>query len=462
MPSRRLGFLLATLLGAALRLWFIVAHPVIQGDSLIYADIARNWLHRGIYGLTDGATVAPTLIRLPGYPAFLAAIFALFGDRNFVAVMLTQLAIDLLTCWAIATLAAELVRDPKREVVRFSAFALAVLCPFTANYVALPLTETLSIATAAWSLLFAVRSLRTAGIRDALCCGVLCALGCVLRPDNGIVVAAICLTLLFTRSRPVMPGLRAAVMIGFIAIVPLIPWTLRNWRTFHLFQPLAPRYANDPGEFVPHGFNRWVKTWIIDYVSTDEIYWHIDDADHPPDPDNLPSRAFDSPAQRDATYQLLYDIPSDGSVTPETDAQFAALARDRIRSHPLRYYLLLPAARIADMWLRPRTEMLDLGQRWWQFEDRRESWISIGWLLLNLAFVALAIAGCFGAERTAAFWVLIAFVAARSLFLGSLENPESRYTLECFPVVLALAGLGLADLRWRLNSGLTTQNSRPK
>jgi hypothetical protein len=27
----------------------------------------------------------------------------------------------------------------------------------------------------------------------------------------------------------------------------------------------------------------------------------------------------------------------------------------------------------------------------------------------------------------------------RSLFLGSLENPEPRYTLECFPAVILAA-----------------------
>jgi hypothetical protein len=35
---------------------------------------------------------------------------------------------------------------------------------------------------------------------------------------------------------------------------------------------------------------------------------------------------------------------------------------------------------------------------------------------------------------------VVGFVLLRSVFLSSLENPEPRYMLECFPVVLALAG----------------------
>ena len=54
MPSltRRtmLSILCALVAGAALRLWFIHAFPQIQGDTLLYGDIARNWLTHGIYG----------------------------------------------------------------------------------------------------------------------------------------------------------------------------------------------------------------------------------------------------------------------------------------------------------------------------------------------------------------------------------------------------------------------------
>ena len=43
----------------------------------------KNWLQHGIYGITNSGVIMPTLSRLPGYPAFLAVIFALFGDRQF-------------------------------------------------------------------------------------------------------------------------------------------------------------------------------------------------------------------------------------------------------------------------------------------------------------------------------------------------------------------------------------------
>ena len=96
--------------------------------------------------------IAPTLIRLPGYPAFLALIYALTGrtgEQARIFVMLAQAAVDLATCLAIGALAALLVTlcDPRAKPKRaFTAgLWLAVLCPFTANYVAVPLTETWAI-----------------------------------------------------------------------------------------------------------------------------------------------------------------------------------------------------------------------------------------------------------------------------------------------------------------------------
>ena len=87
----------ALVAGLILRLWFVDHMARVVGDSLVYGDIAKTWLQHGIYGLsTDDPTGArPTLIRLPGYPMFLAACFRLFGMENYRAVLEAQVAIDL-------------------------------------------------------------------------------------------------------------------------------------------------------------------------------------------------------------------------------------------------------------------------------------------------------------------------------------------------------------------------------
>src|SRR5271166_5282038 len=141
LRESRKYFLLVTLAAFALRLFFYIRFPHVTGDSLIYGDIANNWLNHGIFGLSHAEGVRPTWIRLPGYPAFLAACFTLFGREHYHAVLLAQIVIDIAGCFVIADLAR---RTVSTRAAQFS-FALAALCPFTANYTVAPLAETLSI-----------------------------------------------------------------------------------------------------------------------------------------------------------------------------------------------------------------------------------------------------------------------------------------------------------------------------
>jgi len=98
-------FLVASLAALALRLLFVFRFPAVVDDSRLYADIARNWLQHGIYGISNSGQIMPTFSRLPGYPGFLAAVFAIFGPNNFRAVLLIQVLFDLGTCFIVADLA---------------------------------------------------------------------------------------------------------------------------------------------------------------------------------------------------------------------------------------------------------------------------------------------------------------------------------------------------------------------
>jgi hypothetical protein len=169
-----------------------------------------------------------------------------------------------------------------------------------------------------------------------------------------------------------------------------------------------------------------------------EIYWNVPGSAI--EVTRLPSRAFDSVQQRKETELLFADYNNDHEMTPELDARFAALAATRIRSAPLRYYVWLPAVRIVDMWLRPRTELLPSDPRWWEFnDDRRWLAVSIVFGLVNLLYVGMAAAGSMRARAIFGVGLFVLFLLLRSLFLGTLENPEPRYTLECYPVVILLA-----------------------
>jgi 4-amino-4-deoxy-L-arabinose transferase-like glycosyltransferase len=444
---RNLGyFLAATLIGLVLRALFVWKLPAITSDSLVYGDIAKNWLQHAIYGLSERTAIAPTYIRLPGYPAFLTLIFAIFGIEHYRAALVVQMLVDIGTCLIIADIGRRLLGERAAKV----AFLLAVLCPFLANYAAAALTETWEIFFTALAFDLALRGLSSSRSRTWVGCGLAVGGAILLRPDGALLLIAIELylaTLVVRRvcavgvpsgSSSARDYVHAGLLVAISALLPLVPWTLRNLRTFHEFQPLAPRYANDENAFVPLGFERWMRTWIADYASTEEVYWSVPGSTI--DSENLPSRAFDSQEQRSETEQVLSDYNQALHITPELDSRFAALAAERIHHAPFRYYVWLPALRIADMWARPRTEILPCNTRWWEF-DEEPQWlvlmIVIG--IVNLVYLVMAGFGLFRAWTSRYVGLLLTFVILRSAFLGTLENPESRYTLECYPVVILLA-----------------------
>lgn len=430
--------LLVLAAGAALRLWFIHAHPQIQGDSLVYGDIATNWLKHGIYGHSVGhpsgvTTVEPTLVRLPGYPAFLAFCFALFGVANYQAVLYLQALIDLVTCLLVAGLAGKICGPRAARI----ALLLAALCPFTATYAASPLTETLSIFCVALGFRALAEVLERARLQWTAALIFSWSFAALLRPDGALLAVVLWTALLvYGRKSPGTSSLRLALAAGLLSLLPFAAWTLRNVRTFHVFQPLAPRYANDPGEFGSPGFVLWIRTLTADFATTNEIYW-AGNSDRI-DPADLPLRAIDNGAQEQETHRLLQDYNSITTLTPEIDGRFAQLAQERIRAHPFRYYVTLPLLRLADMWLRPRVETMNIHLRWWQYAQHpAETRLALFFGALNLAYLVAAFLGALRRPRMAG--AMVSLIILRSLLLATLEAPEPRYTLECFPVVIVLA-----------------------
>ncbi len=445
MRQHRRFFLLISLAGLALRLFFFFHYPSITDDSRVYADFASNWMQHGIYGRTINEQLVPADSRLPGYPLFLSAIFSLFGIGNFRAVLLVQIVLDMINCLIIADVARRTVSDRAARI----AFALAALCPFLANYSAAALTETLEILFTSLALNCVVAGLDFLAPRSSnhfkpapwIGSGLAIGAAILLRPDGGILLAGIgfyLLIALIKRRDQRLIVFEAGVVTLLSTVILLVPWTVRNFRTLHHFQPLAPRYATEQDELAPRGFNRWVRTWMADYASVEEIYWSV--PGNPIDASKLPDRAFDSPQQKEKTVALISDYNASPDLTPQIDIRFNELASERIRDHALRYYVKLPLLRIADMWLRPRTELLPPDPRWWEFNDLLSSSImSVTLGVLNLAYIAAAVLAILLRRPVRYLGLLLMFVVLRSVFLGSLENPEPRYTLECYPVVIVLA-----------------------
>ena len=149
----------------------------------------------------------------------------------------------------------------------------------------------------------------------------------MFRPDSGLFAAAIGITLVVTTlKRSGDPRRNSARKQILVQIFPrcffwslfslafclvLVPWTIRNQRVFHLFQPLAPAHAEMPGEFVPRGYLAWLRTWIDDGRYIGPVLWALDDA--PIKMSDIPDRAFDSAEEKQRVAALFdkYNHPPD-------------------------------------------------------------------------------------------------------------------------------------------------------
>jgi len=513
-------------------------------DGRVYDQIARNLLEQHVFSHDSEPPFAPSLIRMPGYPLFLAGVYSVSNHGNKTAVRIFQALMDTATCALIALVAFLWEPDESRKGrSSIAAFALAAVCPFTTIYVATILSETPTMFFAIGMTLTATLALKTSNRRKAVslwfATGLLAGVAVLLRPDSGLFALALGLTLVVAtlaragelklseqRKEILLRTVRTCYLGAVLSVafcLVLVPWAIRNYRVFHLFQPLSPAHAEMPGEFVPRGYLTWVRTWIDDGRYIGPTIWQLDSG--PIKLENFPDRAFDSSEERQRVSALLekYNHPpeepelftdepksspaspedqakqeeqdqadkpggdqadeqdgdeGDGKddeegdtdesaaadegqdqaveMTPEIDAGFAQLARERINHHPFRYYVWLPLKRARTLWVDTHSDYYPFQGELLPLEDLdydgHQQYFLPAFAALTLIYSLLGIAGGWFLWQTGNFmariWVLLAalMIFLRLGFFSSLENPEPRYMVEAFPFLCLLGGLALGRL----------------
>jgi hypothetical protein len=181
--------------------------------------------------------------------------------------------------------------------------------------------------------------------------------------------------------------------------------------------------------------------------------------------DDFPASAFDSPEEKQRVAELFeqYNQSPTLDISPAVDREFAEIARERTARHPLRTYVTIPLRRALSIWFTPRTELLPIDGKFFPISDSweysHESFL-ITALFGGLGYLypILALAGIWSARRYARsnsfksqapddlanLWgisLFVAYMLVRTVFLTTVEAPEPRYVVTCYPAVLALASL---------------------
>lgn len=250
MGQRRSSFIAASLVvlaSAALsRAFFVAFAPFWAGDSYEYDAIARNLLAGEGYSLIAGA---PTVFRPPGYPLFVATVYAISGE-SAGAVLAAQVAVGAVATW-IVYVAARRVVDERSAV---SGAILAGLYPHISFYAATVLSETLAFLFVSVGLLAAtyLQGARRP-LLAATVCGAALALAGLTSPRLAALPVAI-LAVVGLHRVPVAHLLRltAAMALGYALV--LAPWVIRNVAVFG--RPI-------PATVGQSGLNLWLSAYRV-------------------------------------------------------------------------------------------------------------------------------------------------------------------------------------------------------
>jgi hypothetical protein len=460
----------ALLCGLALRLFFIARFPFYAGDTKFYEDLARNWLDHGVYGFFVNGQLMPVDHRMPGYPAFLAAIELIFG-RGRVPVMIAQAAIDLVTCVFASAIASRVAPEGKKRAAATIALWLAAPCPFTASYTAAVITETLAtfftmlaLLAVVWIVTDPALSASSEGARsldphDArmlagsfALVGFVVGVGALVRPETPLVLAAAGLVLCIRWRHPAdWTKLALATLwmaVGLLAT--LTPWAARNARTLGRIQFLAPHYAESAGDYMPRGFYAWTRTWMVRYRDAYTVAWAL--GKKPISLDAIPEAAFDSPVERERVANLLAAYNSDLKIAPALDRKFQELASERASSHPVRTFARIPIERAFGIWFSPRVDVLRFSGALWPLAEQHrakpvEFDVTVFFALLDIAYIGLAAAGAWRYRSNPGCAVLVLYLVIRTALLTQLPTVEPRYVVVCFPALVSLAALAFVKPR---------------
>ncbi|MDQ1432113.1 MAG: hypothetical protein QOF40_2715 [Actinomycetota bacterium] len=235
-PSRRtarrlllaiLGLCLLVRGGAVLAVLDTNPHVVTQGDTRSYMQPALALLEHGRFTRGPG-TRAPEFVRTPGYPAFIASVYRIFGESH-TALLLVQVFLSMLTVLIVYRLGTRMWS----AAVGLGAAAMTVLEPLQLYSAGTILSESLAtlflmLAVAAGFVMFSQEKPK---LWWPLLLGTAMAVGAMVRPVTYYLPLFVVGILAYSVVRRRMPR-RHGVKVLVVFLLPLVVivggWQVRN------------------------------------------------------------------------------------------------------------------------------------------------------------------------------------------------------------------------------------------
>jgi len=200
-------------------------------DGRQYLTYAQNLLATGQFTYNGHD---PSCGRAPGYPVFLASVIALFGNTALVYPL--QLAFLFTAFCLVINVFDSICPDLNSSILLLLFAALSPL-----HRIAMDMqTESLFLFLTAIALLLLVKGLSSPRVYSVLGAGIAFAASSYVRPVN--LLAPVAFGALIVAWKPQF--WRRGVLMALVGILCVLPWAVRNYRTFGKIVPMAAHYGS--------------------------------------------------------------------------------------------------------------------------------------------------------------------------------------------------------------------------
>ena len=202
-------------------------------NDLLWNDAVGWNLSQGNgYTASLDAPRVPGIFRTPGYPAFLAAVYFVFG-HSYDAAYYANALLDSFTALLMAIICLRYFS----VTTSFLAAGLYAIYPYPAMFCPVLHQDILLTFAVACTILLLVRALNQRSFLNWIWLGIAIGIATLIKPNLLLFLLVPAITILF-HFPPREALRRIAIVIGAM-LVMVIPWVIRNYVVFHGFPPLA-------------------------------------------------------------------------------------------------------------------------------------------------------------------------------------------------------------------------------
>lgn len=395
---------------------------------------------------TDSDVFVPEVIRTPGYPAFVALIYLVFGVGNDMAVAVAQAVVFAAICGLVFALARRVAGD--RAAV--AAGVLAALYAPLPYFGALVLTELWTAFVAIATMVVCVIAVRNGRARDFFLAGVLFSATALVRPAFFLMPYFFAIGVpILVRNQRTLPALKNWATLSLAAMLTIAPWFTYNYMTLGQFT-MSPAGGVGRGLWEGSWQGYWpgrIQAELIELATT------IDDRDQLTTSVRGVAQRTQMSAEPMLQYvnewrdiRVIWDSPTDPMERARArviaDGEYQRHALANIRRDPVGHVKRRLTRGLFVLWA------AEVPIRYSDI-NRTPVWIIRLLWLLQVALLGAAAAGAWWLARHDR-WLDAVLLTMPILYVTGVHLPllcEARQSLPVKPVVLTLAGVALATFR---------------